>query len=206
MKHRILICQGECWFNKFLPGGSKHSVHLDLPVFLFLWKRLISTSYGFTHGRNLAHMLNTTGQPACCSPIYVNIVDQSTSKHRDGVQTQPLLFNKELEWNLRWYMCTATVVCKMYQNNMTRATFLNHKGKSRFGRLSLTAVLRNHAIRSSDYKRNTACTSHIPQVRLVFLYLRSRLENSRNPWLQYATGRQASWSKLFTGTTGIQAM
>lgn len=53
----------------------------------FLWKRLISTSQGFTHGRNLAHMLSTTGKPACCSPIYVNIVDQSTSKRSDGAQT-----------------------------------------------------------------------------------------------------------------------
>lgn len=32
-------------------------------------------------------MLSTTGQPACCSTIYVNIVDQSTSKNSDGAQT-----------------------------------------------------------------------------------------------------------------------
>lgn len=31
-------------------------------------------------------MLNTTRQPACYSPIYVNIADQSLSKNSDGVQ------------------------------------------------------------------------------------------------------------------------
>lgn len=77
--HQSPIYCGECWFNKFPPRGSEVWTDLDLPTIFFLWKRLISTSQGFTHGRNLPHMLSTTGQPACCSPIYVNIVDQSTS-------------------------------------------------------------------------------------------------------------------------------
>ncbi len=34
-----VIYRGECWFNKFLPRGSKRWTHLDLPTFLFSMER-----------------------------------------------------------------------------------------------------------------------------------------------------------------------
>ncbi len=152
-------------------------------------------------------MLSTTGQPACCSPIYVNIVDQSTSKHSDGAQTlNHWCLTKNFNEISDDMQLRKPPTTERYQNNMMTVALLNHKGESSFNRFGSTAVFQNQATGSSDYKSTTASTSLIPQVRPIFLYFSSRSENSKNPWLQYTAGRQASWFRLFTGTTDIQAM
>lgn len=141
-KSHMLIYQEEC-FNKFPPGGSYHWTHLDLPTFFFSMEKTDLDFIGFTHGRNLPHMLSTTGQPACCSPIYVNIVDQSTSKHSDGIQT---LNHRCLTKNLNEILSNV-YVCSWGSSHhwkgirtMMTMSLLNHKGELSSSCLGLTAV------------------------------------------------------------------
>lgn len=205
-----LIYQSESWFNKSLPGGSESWTHLDLPHLLFSMEK---TDLDFIGLHTWKKFTPYAKHNRTASVLLPNLRQYSGSKHFKAqwwhTDSEPPVFNKELQWNLKTihvHLRNPPTI-ERYQHNLMTVTILNQKEESSFDCLSLTAVFKkNQATGSSDYMNTTASTSLIPHIRPIFLYFSSRLENWKNPWLQYTAGRQASWSKLFTGTTGIQAM
>lgn len=206
-RNHSLIYQGECWFNKFPEGVNAERIWISPPSFFYGkdWSLLHRAS----HMEEIYPICLAQQDSQRAAP---HLRQYSGSKHFKAqwwrTDSELPVFNKELHWNLRRFMCSwgNLPLSKDIKTTWWQWLFWITKESCVSTAWSLTVFFRNHAIGSSDYRSTAACTSLIPQVGPIFLYLSSRLENSKNPWLQYTAGRQTSRFKLFTGTTGIQAM